>query len=82
MSSTWLEVATRSNRRVRPIRELSTEDIQLFLEIERCRMREAQRLDVHQSASGIVLITILLASLLAFAMGAVMQWIVGRVFAK
>jgi hypothetical protein len=82
MSSTWLETATRSNRRVRPIRELTDADLELFLFLEQAREREAKRLDVHQSASGIVLITILLASLLAFLMGAAMQWIIGRVFAK
>ena len=80
--ASWLEVAMRTNRKVRPIRPLTEEDIQLFLEIERARMREARRLDVGKQASGIVLITVMLASIFAFFTGAATQWILGKVLGK
>jgi hypothetical protein len=78
MSSPWLDAAMRTNRKVRPIRELTTEDIQLFLAIESARNREAKRLDVHKSAGGLVLITVMFGSIFAFVMGAIVQWAIAH----
>ena len=78
--STWLETVATQRKKVRPIRELKEEEIELFLFLERARERRARDLDVPNRAGVIVLTTVALASLFSFFCGGLVAWVVGRVF--